>query len=206
MSRLDVVKSLLRSSARSTLGGLRSLPLGAAIERLAGQAALGRLRVPDARLTSAVARLPGVLEATVSSTQGCIRVDLAFDDGEHLAVGLLPAGIQFAPGGAKELSFALQPPNIASSRVGEVAAAIAAELARTVLRPLLSRAPRAEWTPHAMRDGERVVFDLRSVPEVRWVLSRSWGRAALDVLRIRAIDAGDGGVTLSLGLEGLGRP
>src|SRR5690349_21796586 len=98
MSRLDVFKSLLRSGARSVEAGLRQSALGGAVRRAFDEVGLRRTAVEDAALTRAVARLPGVAAATVSSGHGQLRVDAHYADGERFALALAAAGFTFAPG------------------------------------------------------------------------------------------------------------
>jgi len=161
MSRLDVVKSLLRSAARSTsqqlarVGG--SLAGGVSIrDRLA--ALLGhRLLITDRQLTAAVARIPEVAAATVSSGEGVLRIDASFRDGTDLLVTLRPLRSAFAPRGAKELSMRASPENASlNPRAADVAGAIATEVAHALWGPFLRKQPTARRAI-AERHGDMLV-------------------------------------------------
>jgi hypothetical protein len=204
LSQLDVLKSLLRSSARSASAGLRSLPLAVTVQRLLSEAALGRATISDAQLTAAVARVPQVTAATVSSGHDRLRVDASFDDGRQLALALIPAGIAFAPGGAKEISFAVEPSEAAlDPRSREVLAAIAGEIARSLWRAVLGRAPRSEQGGTVSYEDGHLVVDLRSVPEVRWAANQRLPAAVIEAIRPRAIEIHEGRLTLVLALDRL---
>lgn len=208
MSRFDVFRSLLRSTVLSAEQGLANLPGADAVKRLIEQAAhgLGRVVVRDEQLTAAVARGGDVSEATVSSGRGCVRVDVTFNDGELLRMSLWPDGTAFAPLGAKELSFRVEPDDLAQrTRSRDVIGAIAGEIARTLWKPALARAPHSREPALVSSDRGRMIVDLRSVPEVRWAMRQRVYSAFVELLRPRTIEVGDGCLTLLLALEGLTR-
>lgn len=208
MSRLDVLRSLLRSTVLSAEHGLASIPGADGVKRFFEQAAqgLGRVVVRDEQLTAAVARGGDVSAATVSSGRGCVRVDVTFNDGELLRMSLWPEGTAFAPLGAKELSFRVEPDDLAQrGRSRDVIGSIAAEIARTLWKPALARAPRSSEPTLVSSDRGRMVVDLRSVPEVRWAMRQRVYSALVELLRPRAIEVGEGCLTLMLALEGLTR-
>ncbi len=203
MSRLDVLKSLLRSTARSAGAGVRGLPLSTALQRVLSEVSPVRIAIGDAQLTRAVARLPGMVAATVSSGRGKLRVDASFDDGKRLAMTLAPAGMAFAPGGAKELSFAVEPEQSALEPRGqEVMAAIATEIARGLWRTALARAPRSEpGSVVVSREHATLFVDLRGVPEVRWALRQRLPAALIEALHPRALEIREGRLVLTLALD-----
>lgn len=208
MSRLDVLRSLLRSTARGAGATLASSPLAGAVRKLIEQSALGlgKVVVRDEQLTAAVARGEEVTAATVVSARGCLRVDVSFSDGELLRMALFPEGAAFAPLGAKELSFRVEPHELAQRmRSRDVIGAIAGEIARSLWRPALARAPRSTEPAFVSHDRDRLVVDLRSVPEVRWAMRQRVYSALVELLRPRALEVGEGGLTLLLALEGLTR-
>ena len=208
MSRLDVLRSLLRSTARSAGEAIASSPLSAVLRKLIEQSALGlgRVVVRDEQLTAAVARGEEVTAATVRSGRGCMSVDVSFSDGELMRMSFWPMGAAFAPLGAKELSFRVEPHELAQRpRSRDALGAIAAEIARTLWRPALARAPHSTEPAFVTNERGRLVVDLRSVPEVRWAMRQRVYSALVELLRPRALEVGEGSLTLLLALEGFTR-
>ena len=205
MSKLDVVSSILRSSARSAAASLSGTQLGAALRRALSEMSPGRVAVGDDQLTRAVARVHGVAAATVSSANGRMRFHLGFDDGSQLLMSLVPSGMAFAPGGAKELFFTVEPPEAAQDhRSHDVLAAVASEVAKILWRAVLLRAPQSDHGAFVTADSDRLVVDLRTVPQVRWALSQRLPKALIEALRPRALEAHDGKLTVLLALDRIG--
>jgi uncharacterized protein YoaH (UPF0181 family) len=207
MSRLDVVKSLLRSAARSTsqqlgrIGG--NIAGGIAIrDRLA--ALLGhRLLITDRQLTAAVARIPEVSAATVSSGEGILRVDATFRDGSDLLLTLTPLRSAFAPRGAKELSMRADPDGASyNPRAGDIAAAIATEVAHALWGPFLRKQSSARRAI-AERHGNLLVVDMRTVPAVRAALAQPLLAAGLDAIGLESVNATPQGLRVVASLPGL---
>ena len=189
MGRSDVLKSLLRSTANSAVTSLVHSPLTGRIQRLIAAASFGRATVSDAQLTRTVARVPHVAAATVTTTADCLRVDAGFEDGSQLSMAIYPAGLSFAPGGAKELAFAVQPREVAHlSQCRDVIAAVAGELARSLWKPALVGAPRSDQLAFVTFDADRLVVDLRSVPDVRWALAQSTRAALIEAFTARSFE------------------
>jgi hypothetical protein len=207
MSRLDVVKSLLRSAARSTSQQLARVGGGIAgsisiRERLA--ALLGhRLLITDRQLTAAVARIPEVAAATVSSGEGMLRIDASFHDGTDLLVTLTPLRSAFAPRGAKELSMRAEPEGASlNPRAADIAAAIATEVAHALWGPFLRKQPTARRAI-AERHGEMLVVDMRTVPAVRAALTQPLLAAGLDAIGLESVNATPQGLRVVASLPGL---
>ena len=204
MSRLDVVKSLLRSAARAPGTQLtRWRAPGRLRERLLRFVGR-RLWLSDGKLTAAVARVPEVSAVTVSSASGKLRVDASFHDGTSLLVALTPLASAFAPRGAKDLSLRAEPESAAlNPRCADIAAAIATEIAHALWGPFL-RAAR-DVTPRALaqRHGDVLVVDLRSVPAVRAALRQPLFAAAIEALSLRTIEVNPGGLRLGPSLAGI---
>ena len=202
MSRLDVVASLLRSTARGAADKLKALPAASALQNALRNAALGRVLVSNAQLTAAVARALGAREATVTAGSDVLRLDVALADGGQLALALSLAGAVFAAGGAKELSFDTDPPEASRTRgAREAVAAIAGELARALWKPALLRAPESGPADFVALDGARLVVDLRSVPEVRWALRQRVPAALIELLRARKVAFVPEGLCLQLAFD-----
>jgi hypothetical protein len=207
MSRIDVVKSLLRSAARAPTAQLARLRAPSTLRdrflRLFGR----RLWLSDGKLTAAVARVPEVAAATVSSTTGKLRVDASFHDGTSLLFALTPLGSAFAPRGAKEVSLRAEPESAAlNPRCGDIVAAIATEVAHALWGPFLrgQREPGRRALAH--RHGDVLVVDLRSVPAVRAALRQPLLAAAIEALSLRTIEVTPGGLRLSPSLAGMNVP
>jgi hypothetical protein len=204
MSSLDVVTSLLRSAARSAASHLSNSSFVEIARSALQELALGRSAIGDAQLTRAVTRLPEVAAATVSTGQQRLRVDLSFADGSALLMALTPSAIAFAPGGAKELGFTVEPGSAALDfRAHDVVSAIAGEVARALWRPALAGAPASEHRAFVSNDGAVLVVDLRSVPDVRWALQQGLRAAIIEAIRPRSLLASEGELTLRLAISRL---
>ena len=207
MSRLDVVKSLLRSAARTTSQQLARVGGGIAggvsiRDRFA--ALLGhRLLITDRQLTAAVARIPEVAAATVSSGEGVLRVDASFRDGSELLVTMTPLRSAFAPRGAKEICMRVAPEGASlNPRAGDVAAAIATEVAHALWGPFLRKQPTARRAI-AERHADMLVVDLRTVPAVRAALAQPLLAAGLDAIGIESVHVTSQGLRVVANLPGL---
>jgi hypothetical protein len=208
MSRLDVVKSLLRSAARAPGTQLARLrPPSRLRERL--KSLIGRrLWLSDRKLTAAVARVPEVAAATVSSGAGKLRIDASFHDGTTLLVALTPLRAAFAPRGAKEVSLRAEPESAAlHPRCADIVAAIATEVALALWGPFLRAHNKGNGRRAlAHRHGDVLVVDLRSVPAVRAALGQPLLAAAIEALSLRSLQVDPGGLRLAPSLAGIDVP
>ncbi len=204
MSRIDVMKSLLRSAAVGASQGLDRLGVSASVRKTLSELGSRRLFIPDARLTAAVARVPGVLAATVSTRDGRVRIDATFREGGPLVLCFVPERVTFAAHGAKEWSVLVEPNAAAlDSRSGDVLAALAGEVATSFWGPLLRKDQGHARTAFAHRDGDTLVMDLRTLPDVRAALAKRLTATAIDALSLQAIHAEDGGLRLVPALAGM---
>lgn len=202
MSSLDLLTSLLRSAARGASSRLSRSSIAALFRSALSELSLGRSALSDEQLTRAVTRLPNVCTATVSSVQAKLRVDLGFDDGSQLLMALSPATIAFAPGGAKELCFSVEPTSAAhDSRARDVVAAIAGEIARALWRPALAGAPHADRAAFVSTENDQLVVDLRNVPDVRWALQQGLRAAIIEAIKPRALEPNAGHLALPLSVH-----
>jgi hypothetical protein len=174
------------------------------VQRALSEVSLSRTAIPDAQLTAAVARVPRVAAATVSVGQDRMRVDVGFEDGKQLLMAVRPDGMVFAPGGAKEIAFRVEPDQAAADPgTRDVLSAIAGEIARTLWRPALARAPRSDHGAFVSHEAGRLIVDLRSVPEVRWALRQRLPALLIEAIRARDLSVGDGRLVLTLAIEGM---
>ncbi|HKU42717.1 MAG TPA: hypothetical protein VJR89_31375 [Polyangiales bacterium] len=196
-SRLDVARSFLRSAAGLALTGFDRLHLGSSVRALADTLLRKQLSLPDGRLTAAIAKVPEVSAATVSTRDGQLRIDASFHDGGHLLLHLRSLGTKFATRGAKEWSVEVHPAQAAlDPRCADIVVAIAGEIARTLWAPFL-RTPRTRArSANAHRDGNVLIVDLRNVAEVRAALGQPLLAAAIDAFNLRGIEAEKGGLRL----------
>jgi hypothetical protein len=203
VGRFDVLRSLVREAATKSSARLGTGDLGLRLQRLVSHALAGRLVVSDAELTAAVARVPGVAAATVTSAAGALHVDVALDDGRALGVVLIPHAVKFAPSGAKELAFRVDPPDIADDgRARDVFAALAGTIARALWKPVLRADAGTAPSAFATRDENTLILDLRTVPTVRDALRTRMGAIVIDTVSLRSLEAHPGGLTLRLTLPG----
>jgi len=203
--RTDFLKSLVKRAADRAQARVGRLGPVAAIRRFARDAARRRAIIDDRMLSSAVARLPRVSEASVAIRSGVIRVDASFEDGDHVALGLAPDGATFAPRGAKELRFRVLPTGAATQRhASDVAGAIAGEVARVVWA-LFLRDEEDLGGAIVDRDGDLFRIDLRTIPAVRKQGSQGPLAMMMDALELGAIDVVRGALEVQLRLPSLVR-
>jgi hypothetical protein len=175
----------VRSAAKAGSERLGSLAPVQGARRALEELKQRRATLSEGMIGAAVAHAPGVRAATVSLEAGQIRVDATFDDGESRVFAVVPEKVRFAPRGAKELLFSLEPPeSVNDARVRDVVGSVAAAIARALWGPVLG--PR-EGDEQALveREGARLRADLRTVPAVRSALEGPLGMA-LDVLSIES--------------------
>lgn len=206
MARFDTLRSLLRAGAdraRDRLGDVAPL---AAVQRVIAELRQQRLVVPERALTNAVAHAPGVRAATVTARHGAILVDVGFRDGDALSCRYVPESARFAPRGAKELVFRVDPPEaLRNARTREVASVLAGAIAHTLWSVALTKEGDDVSGAIVDRDGEDYLrVDLRTVPAVRKVQGKGPAAMLLEVLELREISADDGELVLHLKLPALG--
>ncbi|MCB9614922.1 MAG: hypothetical protein H6721_10800 [Sandaracinus sp.] len=207
MARLDLLRSLLRAGAdraRDRLGDVAPL---AAVQRMVAELRRQRLVLHERALTQVVAHVPGVRAATVTARHGAILVDVTYRDDETVSCRFFPESARFAPRGAKELVFRVEPPEaLRRPRTREVAGALAGAIAQTLWSVALPK-PESDDLSGAIvdRDGEEHVrVDLRTVPMVRRVQSKGPAGMVLELLELRGLEAEDGEVALLVKLPALG--
>jgi len=185
VSRFDVLKSLVRSAARA--GGDRIAKVGRVgdVRKALTDLRARRIAITEVMLTRAINHgVRGVEAATVSLREGRARIDLDFGGSEQLAFALFPDEARFAPRGAKEVIFSVEPAElVGDARVREVAGAVAAGIARALWGPMMGPPVDGEEA-FIDREGARLRADLRSVPAVRALLEGSPLAMALEVLAI----------------------
>lgn len=204
MGRLDIMKSLLRSAAREASSRIDKLELGSALRDFVDQAVMRRITLDEQRLTVAVGRIPSIASATVAVSPDGVAVQVIDTSGNEISVTFRPQKISFAPRGAKEITFRVDPPEAAElPRSVEVFGAIASEVARALWGPFLPRRTATQHQVFVHQQGALLSADLRTVPEVRAALSQRVTAAMLDILRLKGITLLPGRLELEAGLEGM---
>ncbi|HEY8427991.1 MAG TPA: hypothetical protein VIL20_06430 [Sandaracinaceae bacterium] len=199
MSRLDLLRSLVRSAAKAGAERLGKLGPVAGARQVLDELKQRRASVSEAALSSAVACMPGVRASTVSARDGWLRIDLTFDDGS-VVFAVAPELVRFAPRGAKEVLFRVEPEELArDERVRDAVGGLAAAIARALWGPML---PPRKTDEQALveRDGTRLRADLRTVPAVRAALEGSPFEMALDVITIDSFAIEDRALRIKIGL------
>lgn len=202
MSRIDVLKSLLRSTALAAVDKVTSSQAATSARQLIEQAGLLSTRITEAALTAAVARAANATAATVRAQQGRLLIDASFDDSDKpLQVAIWPASFSFAPLGAKEIAFGIEPIEaIRDPRAQDVCAALATEIAHAIWRSVIGPSVPGESTAFVSCEGDRLVADLRSVPAVRRGQAKKLVMTFIEALRPERIeiDAGELRVLMKL--------
>ena len=207
MARLDLLRSLLRAGADRARGRLGDVGPLATAQRVLAELRRQRLVLHERALTQVVAHIPGVRAATVTARHGAVLVDVTYCDGETVACRFFPESARFAPRGAKELVFRVEPPEaLRAPRTREVAGALAGAIAHTLWSVALPK-PESEDLSGAIvdRDGDaHVRVDLRTVPAARRAQSKGPTAMILELLELRGVEADEGEVALLVKLPALG--
>lgn len=202
--RLDVLRSLLREAAVTVRDGVRDSGFNQALRKLLEEVARRTAVVSHERLTAAVGRAPGVSAASVRVVPGAIQLEVAFTHGDPCLVSLLPLGAAFAPHGAKEISFQVEPPNLADdTRVGDLVAAIGGEVAHALWAQFVRGMPIPSGHALATRDRASYSVDLRGVPLVRAAMGNRLTATAIELLHVVDIEAEQDHLKLTLALRGM---
>jgi hypothetical protein len=198
--RIDLLRSWVRSAAKASAERVSRMAPVAGARQAFEELRQRRASLSEAALSTALAHAPGVAESTVSIAAGRVRIDLGYEDGSSLVFATMPASVRFAPRGAKEVFFSVEPPELAGDRrVREAVGCVAAAIARALWGPVLPRRKDEEMAL-VDRDAVGLRADLRSVPAVRSALEGGALAMALDVLTIESFAAEDRALRIKIGL------
>jgi hypothetical protein len=201
--RFNVLRSWVRGAAKASADRLGKLESVANARQAISELRQRRASLSEGALSSAVARGAEVVASTASIRDGLIRLDLTYEDGEQRMFAVLPERVRFAPRGAKEVLFSIEPPELASdSRVREAVGCIAAAIARALWGPVLGQ-KRGDEQALTEREGSSIRTDLRSIPAVRAALEGSPLAMALEVITIEAFVLEDRRLRLKIGFPSL---
>lgn len=198
--RIDLLKSWVRSAAEAGKGRLRALDSVTRIRETLDELKERRVTIGEAALSSAVAHAPDVKASTVSARDGRLVVDVTGDDDSSTIFAVVPEQVRFAPRGAKEVLFRVDPPELArDTRVRDAVGCLAAAIARALWGPVLS--PRSgDEQALVETDNDHLRVDLRTVPAVRAALEGSPLAMALDVLTIESFTIEARALRIKVGL------
>jgi hypothetical protein len=178
------------------------LPL-ASLQKLIREAVLQAQSVSDRQITKALTRVESVREASAVCRDERIWIEATFEDGESVQLSVAPLGARFAPRGAKEVLFHVEPEGMASrARARDLVAAIAALIAHALWAPFFGRLLNPSFDAIAERDGSEVRVDLRSVPAVRAAHKKGLSQL-FDMLELGGVGVVDGALRLQIKLPPL---
>jgi len=199
--RFDIIRSWVRAAADQAVGRVASTKVASLTKQLLERLTHRRWRLSDETLTAAAAHADGVDSAMVSCRSGRMFVDASMTNGTEVQFSLAPRSVRFAPRGAKEISFDLEPPDAHdTSIVGALAGCIA-----KATWPMIARADAVD-VGAAIVEREtpgRLRVDLRSVPAVRRFASTQAAAMIFDVLELESIRVEPGALALKLKLPQL---
>ncbi len=199
--RSDFVRSLVRGFAEGA-GKRIGLPL-ANLQKLIRDAVLQASSVSDRQITKALTRVASVREASAVCRDERIWIEATFDDGESVQLSVAPLGARFAPRGAKEVLFHVEPEGMAArARARDLVGAIAALIAHALWAPFFGRLLNPSFDAIAERDGSEVRVDLRSVPAVRAAHKKGMSQL-FDMLELGGVGVVDGALRLQIKLPPL---
>ena len=199
--RFDILRSWVRLAADRAVVRITGTKVASATRQILERLTQQRWRLSDELLTSAAAHAEGVDSAMVACHSGRVFVDASMSNGKEVQFSLTPRSVRFAPRGAKEISFDVEPPDAHdSSIVGALAGCIA----------------KATWPMIAAGDSNdfggaiveretpgRLLVDLRSVPAVRRFASTQTAAMIFDVLELESLRVEPGALAIKLKLPQL---
>jgi len=199
--RFDIVRSWVRVAADRAVHRVAGTKIAAVTKQLLERLTQQRWRLSDEMLTAAAAHADGVDSAMVACHSGRVFVDASMTNGREVQFSLAPRSVRFAPRGAKEISFDVEPPDAHdTSIVGALAACIA-----KATWPMIAPADSID-VGGAIVEREtpgRLRVDLRSVPAVRRFASTQAAAMIFDVLELESLRVETGALALKLKLPQL---
>ncbi len=201
--RYDRLRSIVKSAADSAAGAIAEATQAAKLKKTFEELRDRRTRVPARLVARAVLRAGTTSAASVRLVPGRIEISAELASGRSVAAALVPDQVSFAPRGAKEIWFAVDPPDAAAEpAIREMAAMIASSIARAAWNPLLPPMQGEVDGPALVdREEHRLRIDLRTAPAIRSV--QSTGKATgllLDLIEIDRIDVDPSGIAVRIAL------
>ncbi len=203
MSALDFVRSLIRTVADEAVSRVENSAPVTAARALVEQLKEQRATVAEETLTAAAAHAEGISAATVTCRQGRIFVDATFTAGGDVHFSVAAARVFFAPRGAKEIVFQVEPPEHAQ-KARSVIATLAGCIAQAIWPALLRDTTKSAGDAIVETDRSGALrVDLRTVPAVRAAMAKGPQAMMLDILSLDAILPEPGHLALRLKLPQL---
>lgn len=200
---IDLLRSWIRAAADRAahqLSSTRVASLGReAVQRLVQRTS----RITDEILTAAAAHAEGVEAAMVSCRTGRIHVHASLSSGADVSFSLAPLSVRFAPRGAKEVAFGVEPPGQSNS---SIVAALAGCIAQAAWPMAMPQQTRDFGGAIVERESpERVRVDLRTVPAIRrFASARGAAAMILEMLEVESLQVEPGALSLKLKLPAMG--
>ncbi len=199
--RFDIMRSLVRGAADLALGRITGTKAATIAKQLLERLTQQRWRLSDEMLTSAAAHADGVDSAMGACHSGRMFVDASLTNGKEVQFSLAPSSVRFAPRGAKEISFDVEPPDAYdTSIVGALAGCIAKST-----WPMIASADSLDFGGAIVEreTADHLRVDLRSVPAVRRFASTQTAAMIFDVLELESLRVEPGALALKLKLPQL---
>ena len=197
--RFDILRSWVRMAADRAVDRVTETKLASMTKQLLERLTQQRWRLTDETLTTAVAHADGVDSAMVACHSGRMFVDASMTSGREVQFSLAPSSVRFAPRGAKEISFDVEPPDAHdTSIVGALAGCIA-----KATWPMIADSVDVGSAIVERENPGRLRVDLRSVPAVRRFSSTQTAAMIFDVLELESIRVEPGALALKLKLPQL---
>jgi hypothetical protein len=199
--RSDIVRSWVRLAADRALDRITGTRVASVTKQLLERLTQQRWRLSDELLTSAAAHADGVDSAMVACHSGRMFVDASMSNGKEVQFSLTPRSVRFAPRGAKEISFDVEPPDAHdTSIVGALAGCIA-----KATWPMIAAGNSNDFGGAIVEreTSGRLLVDLRSVPAVRRFASTQTAAMIFDVLELESVRVEPGALAIKLKLPQL---
>lgn len=199
--RFDILRSWIRTAADRAVERATGTRLATTTKQILERLTQQRWRLSDDALTTAAAHADGVDSAMVACRRGRIHVDASLSTGREVQFSLAPISVRFAPRGAKEISFDVEPPGAFDQ---SIVGALAACIARATWPMIVPTNTREVGGAIVERESDvRVRVDLRTVPAVRRFASSGTAAMIFDILELESIRVEPGALALKLKLPQL---
>ena len=199
--RFDIVRSLVRAAADRAIDRVKGTRVASVTMQLVERLTQPRWRLSDEALTAAAAHAEGVDSAMVACHSGRVFIDASMTNGREVQFSLAPRAVRFAPRGAKEISFDVEPPNAYDTSIVGALAGCIAKATWPMIAP-----PDAVDVGGAIVDREspgRLRVDLRSVPAVRRFAATQAAVMIFDMLELESLRVEPGALAIKLKLPQL---
>jgi len=199
--RFDIVRSWVRAAVDRTVDRVAGTKTASVTRQFVERLTQHRWRLSDEALTSAAAHADGVDSAMVACRSGRMFVDASMSNGREVQFSLAPRSVRFAPRGAKEISFDVEPPDAHDASIVSALAGCIAKATWPMIAPTGSIDVGGAIVER--ENPGRLRVDLRSVPAVRRFASTQTASMIFDVLELESLRVEPGALALKLKLPQL---